>query len=445
MLGRYGLSKIEGRLLVWFTTWFMYTINLGHDLTSSWVNFKAGRSVVVYLLRFAFYIMVPTFKITSVFGFSLLICMIMQIGSGILLSVYYLPDSSLVMTLREEYGNEVWSYFYIYKAHVVGVDCIFTLSYLHIFKKIYIKNFVGSDLDGWATGVYAFLIYHVVVFLGITLSSNHLGDLTLTIAANIFWSILLFKHKSYAILFTNKHLNVDQLIRFMIGHYVIAWYYFQLVQLHIMFIHEMWDYDSGLSSPQSGNTPKISWVYDALQREAAMSLVLYTVTITFFTSLSHPDSKPVNFYFFEQWSQDEVEDINFFIVGPHWYFRPHMGLLTICAQHYEGLFWLGLYYVLLALLPLWNRLIQPHSTNTTRVVDFIPTRDSLVQQSLFVFFVMSVFYVCGTLPCARFYYDCDEGAGGNSLLRVSYQYIYCYLAVLLHWSDKLEKTVILIK
>ena len=367
--------------------------------------------------------------------------MIIQILSGILLSLYYLPEPSLVMTFREEYINEVWWFFYVYKAHVVGVDCIFTLSYMHIFKKIYIKNFIGSDVDGWTTGAYAFLVYHVVVFLGITLSANHLGDLTLTIAANIFWSILLFKHKSYAALFTNKHLNIDQLIRFTIGHYIIAWYYFQLVQLHIMFIHEMWDYDSGLSSPMSSNSSKVSWLYDALQRESAMMLALYLFLISYYVFLSHPDTKPVNFYFFEQWSQDEVEDINFFIVGPHWYFRPHMGLLTICAQHYEGLFWLAIYYVLLSLLPLWYRIIQPQINQTQLTPDFIPMRESTTQQTLFAVFVMSILYVGGTLPCARFYYEGDDGASGNSLLRVSYQYIYCYLAVILHISDRVEKVV----
>lgn len=58
--------------------------------------------------------------------------------------------------------------------------------------------------------------------MGITLSSNHLGDLTLTIGANIFWSLFLFKHKAYTVAFTNRHLNVDQLTRFMVAHYVVA-------------------------------------------------------------------------------------------------------------------------------------------------------------------------------------------------------------------------------
>lgn len=66
--------------------------------------------------------------------------------------------------------------------------------------------------------------------------------------------------------------------------------------------------------------------------------LFYTIVMTWFISLAYPDSRVVNFSFFEQWSEAEVEDINFFIVAPHWYFRAHMGLLTVCAQHYEGLF-----------------------------------------------------------------------------------------------------------
>jgi len=69
---------------------------------------------------------------------------------------------------------------------VIGVDVLFILSYLHIMKKIYLRNYTRGDLDGWLTGSYAFLVFHLVVFLGITLSTNHLGDVTVMIGANIF-------------------------------------------------------------------------------------------------------------------------------------------------------------------------------------------------------------------------------------------------------------------
>jgi quinol-cytochrome oxidoreductase complex cytochrome b subunit len=40
------------------------------------------------------------------------------------------------------FGNEVFS------MHVRGVDVIFVLSYMHIMKKIYLKNYVTPESDG---------------------------------------------------------------------------------------------------------------------------------------------------------------------------------------------------------------------------------------------------------------------------------------------------------
>lgn len=130
--------------------------------------------------------MVPPFRPTSVFGFALLVGIYIQMYSGFLLALYYLPDPSFTIAIREDLMLEVWWFLYVYKAHVIGVDLLFVLSYLHILKKIYLRNYSEGDLDGWFTGAYAFLVYHLVVFLGITLSTNHLGDVTIMIAANIY-------------------------------------------------------------------------------------------------------------------------------------------------------------------------------------------------------------------------------------------------------------------
>jgi glycerol uptake facilitator-like aquaporin len=156
-----------------------------------------------------------------------------------------------------------------------------------------------------------------VVFLGITLSTNHLGDVTVTIAANIYWSLVLRWHKAYAPLFTNKHLNVDQLVRFMIAHYICAYYYTYLLQLHVMFIHEAWDADSNLSAQLETTTPKLTWLWDALAKEGMMMFTLYTGLMLTFVNGGYPDPHTVNYGFFEQWSEAEMEEINFFIVAPH--------------------------------------------------------------------------------------------------------------------------------
>lgn len=401
--------------------------------------YRIGRSILKYILRFVFFVLVPVFRVTSVWGFTLLINIISQMWSGLLLSLYYIPDPSLVISYREEYMNEVWWFWYVHKIHVIGVDSIFILSYLHIIKKIFIKNFIGAELEGWVSGSYAFLVFHVVVFLGITLSTNHLGDLTLTIGATIFWSLFMYKHKFQTLLFTNRHLNMEQLLRFMVAHYILAWYYVYLVQTHVMYIHELWESDSNKGATQDGSTPKASWFVDALTKESSLTMFIYVLSMVINILWNYPDMKILNFSFFEQWSETEFEDMNFFIVGPHWYFRPHMGLLTICAKHYEGLFWLVMYYAILAYMPMLSFFFKP--SNKT-LIEFKnenrPMIESYIQLFFFISFIASMLYVGGTLPCARFYYEEDEGFFGNIWLRLSYQYLYLYMFFIIHFIDWLE-------
>jgi len=64
-------------------------------------------------------------------------------------------------------------------------------------KKIYLKNYVTSESDGWMLGAYAFLWFHLIIALGISLSASHLSDLTLTIVANIFWSLFNNIYKTF--------------------------------------------------------------------------------------------------------------------------------------------------------------------------------------------------------------------------------------------------------
>jgi hypothetical protein len=68
---------------------------------------RLSRASLHHLIRYAFFIFVPYFKATSVFGFSLLVNMATQFYSGFLLSLYYVPDPSFVITYREEYMHEV--------------------------------------------------------------------------------------------------------------------------------------------------------------------------------------------------------------------------------------------------------------------------------------------------------------------------------------------------
>jgi hypothetical protein len=115
-----------------------------------------------------------------------------------------------------------------------------------------------------------------------------------------------------------------------------------------------------------------------------------------------------------------------------------MGLLTVCAQHYEGLFWLGAFYGLLTFMPHLYRFFNG-SRSWVVSAEARALRYAPIQQFLFVAFIASLLYVGGTLPCGRFYYESFEGFIGNGWLRVSYQYLYVYLGYLAHVVERLDR------
>jgi len=364
----------------------------------------------------------------------LLIAIGLQLVSGFYLGWYYIPEPGLVVELREEMFNDTRFGAEMFAMHVRGVDSIFTLSYLHIFKKIYLKNYVTAESDGWIMGGYAFLWFHYIVALGISLSATHLSDLTLTIIANIYWSLFDNIYKSYYIIFTNKHLNTDQMTRLMIFHYFTPWYYLYLIQLHVLFCHESWDSDSGENVYEDKSGSYISWFYDAFLKEIQDGWHWYWTVIGFFF-VHYIYVLVLNYFFFEKWNIAENDEIRFYGVAPHWYFRPLMGILVISPTHYEGLMWMGLFFILLTFLPIlynWYNAFAKH-------VPSIPMQNSRLQSTAFCLFVLSLLCSASMLPCGRYYYEPEGGYGGNVWVKFSLQYVYLYLAWLLHHLDLIDR------
>jgi hypothetical protein len=140
------------------------------------------------------------------------------------------------------------------------------------------------------------------------------------------------------------------------------------------------------------------------------------------------------FFFFEFWNIAELDDIRFYGVAPHWYFRPLMGILVISPTHYEGLMWMALFFVLLAFLPIFYNFYNTFH----KYIPTIPMQNSLLQISLFIFFMMSLYCSASMLPCGRYYYEPEGGYVGNPWVKFSIQFIYVYLAWIIHHLDLID-------
>lgn len=408
--------------------------NISDMVTSYfWNMLSSSEQSYRFLSSYIFKLLLPLSSISSVIGFSLVINIATQIFSGFFLAWYYIPEPGLVIELREEMFIDTRFGLEIFNLHVKGVDSIFVLSYAHILKKVFLKNFISPESDGWILGGYAFFWFHYIVVLGISLSGNHLSDLTLTIAANIFWSLFNNVHKSYYIIFTNKHLNTDQLSRLMVLHYITPFYYLYLIQLHVMFCHESWDSDSVESTIEDRSTPLVSWSYDAIPKELQDAYVIFLFIIIYWFFHTY-DLTTVGYYFFERWNISELDEIRFYGVAPHWYFKPLMGILVISPTHYEGLMWIGLFFIGLAFLPVINAW---YNTGIS-YYPIRPMQSSKLQSFLFFLFILSLICVASILPCGRYYYEPEGGYSGNTAIKFSLQYIYSYLFFILHYIDIIE-------
>jgi uncharacterized membrane protein len=62
------------------------------------------------VLAYAARVLVPSFRVTSVFGFGVLLAIYVQMYSGVLLALCYIPDPAFTMATRETLALEVWWY-----------------------------------------------------------------------------------------------------------------------------------------------------------------------------------------------------------------------------------------------------------------------------------------------------------------------------------------------
>jgi len=108
-----------------------------------------------------------------------------------------------------------------------------------------------------------------------------------------------------------------------------------------------------------------------------------------------------------------MDEIRFYGVAPHWYFRPLMGLLTIAPTHYEGVLWFLLFFSLITCTPfifsLYNAAFED--------MEVVPMKDSRIQTFFFALCLLSLYTTASILPCGRYYYEPEGGYSGNTLVK----------------------------
>jgi len=349
-----------------------------------------------------------------------------------MLAFSLIPEPMFVPIVREEEDLEDLYTDDFFWLHERGVDLIFIFSYFHLFRKLFLNVFEYENEAAWKSGVITFLIFQVVVFLGLVLCCTHLSEITLTIAANIMHTFFLFKGKFYWWLFTDKQLNSDTMIRLAYAHYLAAFFMAYLGLIHGIDMHYDWKNESNYD----GLDTEMVWWDEALSNELGHMLdVLFIITIVCF--LVYPEPEALSYEIFMWGDIGLVTDVRYYGVAPHWYFRPFMAWLIACPHHKTGIFGLLFFFFALFYQPNLHGTSETNNYNK-RVLLFLKNKfnknsfySSVVinlESNYFHFITYFLFigcclYAASFLPYGRFY----NRLGGNIGMLGAYMYAFIYL------------------
>lgn len=370
--------------------------------------------------------------IHSLFGFFTFLVVASQLVSGTMLAFSLVPEPMIVPIVREEEDTEdlyIDDFFWL---HERGVDLVFTFSYLHLFRKLYLNVFEYENESAWKSGVFTFLIFQVVVFAGLVLCCTHLSEITLTIAANILHTFFMFKGKFYWWIFTDKQLNTDTMIRLAYLHYLSAFYMAYLGLVHGVDMHYDWKNETSFD----GLDTEMIWWDEALSNELSHVLDAFIIlTVVWWFMFTEPEALTYEIF---MWGDiGIVTDVRFYGVAPHWYFRPYMAWLIACPHHKTGIFGLLFYFFILFYQPVLHGTSEFNNYNKRTLLfvkrkfnrnnffaaSYINLEMNLYHQITYGLFIGCCMYCTSFLPYGRFY----NRLGGNVGMLAAYMYVFFYL------------------
>jgi ubiquinol-cytochrome c reductase cytochrome b subunit len=175
------------------------------------------------------------------FGGVLTFFLAVQIVTGIVLAMHYLPNSDLAFDSVEDIMRDVNYGWLLRYMHANGASFFFIAVYLHIFRGLYYGSYKAPREILWILGVIIFVLMIATAFLGYVLPWGQMSFWAATVITNLFSSLdQLVPHLGTAIvtwLWGGFGVSNATLNRFFSLHYLLPFVIVGVVALHIWALH----------------------------------------------------------------------------------------------------------------------------------------------------------------------------------------------------------------
>ncbi len=296
------------------------------------------------------------------FGFMAMLILVLQIVTGIFLTMHYKPDAALAFASVEYIMRDVpWGWLIRY-LHSTGASAFFVVVYLHMFRGLLYGSYKQPRELVWLFGMFLYLALMAEAFMGYLLPWGQMSFWGAQVIISLFGAVP-FVGEELALWIRGDFVVADATLNRFFAFHVIAvpFALVGLVVAHIIALHEV-----GSNNPDGveikKNKDKNGIPLDGIPffPYIVMKDILAIIVFLFVFSLVLFYAPEMGGWFLEKDNfipADALKTPEH--IAPLWYFAPFYAILravpSIMGSAFPGVAAMGLSIVLLFLLPWLDR------------------------------------------------------------------------------------------
>nr|YP_010888014.1 cytochrome b [Noturus exilis]WJJ67625.1 cytochrome b [Noturus exilis] len=170
------------------------------------------------------------------FGSLLLLCLIMQILTGLFLAMHYTSDISTAFSSVAHICRDVNYGWLIRNLHANGASFFFICIYLHIGRGLYYGSYLYKET--WNIGVILLLLVMMTAFVGYVLPWGQMSFWGATVITNLLSAVPYMGNALVQWIWGGFSVDNATLTRFFAFHFLLPFAIIAATLLHALFLHE---------------------------------------------------------------------------------------------------------------------------------------------------------------------------------------------------------------
>jgi ubiquinol-cytochrome c reductase cytochrome b/c1 subunit len=171
------------------------------------------------------------------FGGILTFMLVVQIVTGIVLVMHYVPESTMAFNSVEHIMRDVNYGWLLRYLHSNGAAMFFLAGYVHMFRGMYYGSYKSPREVLWILGVVIYLLMMATGFMGYVLPWGQMSYWAATVITNLFSAIPVVGESIVTWLWGGFSVGSPTLTRFFSLHYLLPFAIAAVVVLHIWALH----------------------------------------------------------------------------------------------------------------------------------------------------------------------------------------------------------------